>query len=109
VDCCQFTLAAYPELRESEQLPTHKVRAVPAWPCSGWGLPGRRITANAGGLLHHLFTIAISGSLFLWPIPAGYPLQASPLRVLPGIMLYGVRTFLDIIIWRDHPTNPVLA
>ena len=27
------------------------VSFIPAWPCSRWGLPGRGITTNAGGLL----------------------------------------------------------
>ena len=41
-----------------------RVRAVPArkigpaWPCSRWGLPGCRIAADTGGLLHHHFTLA---------------------------------------------------
>ena len=31
------------------------------------------ITANAGGLLHHHFTLALAGGSFLWPDPAGCP------------------------------------
>ncbi len=44
--------AAYPGLERSGQL------LAPAWPCSGWGLPGRPIAGTAGGLLHHRFTLA---------------------------------------------------
>ena len=31
--------------------------------------------------------------------------QIAPPRVLPGIVLYGVRTFLDPLLDRDHPAN----
>ena len=59
------------------------------------------ITANAGGLLHHLFTITAhpygrGGCLFLWPFSGRFtPLGGSPSRVLSDVALYGVRTFLD--------------
>ena len=57
------------------------------------------ITANAGGLLHHLFTITAPGGAavcFCGPFPAGSRLSAaSPSRVLSDAVLYGVRTFLD--------------
>ncbi len=54
------------------------------------------ITADAGGLLHHLFTITLhpkgwKGCLFLWPFSGGF----TPPRVLSDVVLYGVRTFLD--------------
>ena len=39
----------------------------------GGGCLADRIAAGAGGLLHHLFTLAESGGLFLWPDPTGYP------------------------------------
>jgi len=63
----------------------------------------------AGGLLHHLFTLTAGiipegkcrfSGLFLWPDPAGNRSstvavdERPPPRVLPGIVLYGVRTFL---------------
>lgn len=63
----------------SEQPPSHK-GFVPAWLCSRRGLPGCRITADTGGLLHHHFTLASGsrrenqvGGMFLWPDPAGCP------------------------------------
>ena len=61
------------------------------------------ITANAGGLLHHLFTITnltlpspkrrgkMSGCLFLWPFSG----ELFPPRMLSDVVLFGVRTFLD--------------
>lgn len=67
----------------------------------GGGCLAARIAADAGGLLHHLFTIAtltashgekgagrqsVSVALFR---------QVTPPRVLPGAALFGVRTFLD--------------
>ena len=53
------------------------------------------VTAHAGGLLHHLFTLTLSpvgdyADCFCGPIR-----QVAPSRGLPGILLYGVRTFLD--------------
>ena len=60
-----------PETREKTgRFPTSEKVIVSAWPCSNRGLPGRGITANAGGLLHHLFTLTLAGGLFLWPDPA---------------------------------------
>lgn len=57
------------------------------------------ITANAGGLLHHLFTITPrkrEAVCFCGPFPAGSLLtEASPPRGLSDAVLYGVRTFLD--------------
>jgi hypothetical protein len=59
------------------------------------------ITADAGGLLHHLFTITLHQKggravCFCGPFPAGSRLSAvSPPRVLSDAVLYGVRTFLD--------------
>ena len=74
----------------------------------GGGYLATHITARAGGLLHHLFTLTTSHplpykgeagrgcGLFLWPFPAGSRLSAvSPPRVLSDAVLYGVRTFLD--------------
>ena len=55
---------------------------APAWPCSQWGLPVRRITALAGGLLHHHFTLTPQGGIFLWPDPKGYPVAGFP---FPGV------------------------
>ena len=59
------------------------------------------ITANAGGLLHHLFTITLhlcrcGAVCFCGPFPAGLRLSAaSPPRLLTDAVPYGVRTFLD--------------
>ena len=57
------------------------------------------ITTDAGGLLHHLFTLASCrgriATCFCGPHPAGWLLaEASPPRVLSDAVLYGVRTFL---------------
>ena len=62
----------------------------------GGGYLATCITADAGGLLHHLFTITLhpkgwKGCLFLWPFSGGF----TPPRVLSDVVLYGVRTFLD--------------
>lgn len=66
-------------------------------------MPGRRITAIAGGLLHHHFTLTPDGAVYF----CGPFQQVFPLRVLPGTLLYGVRTFLDLDRRdRAHPTNP---
>ena len=66
---------------------------APAWPCSGWGLPGRGIAADAGGLLHLRFTLARAPSaherFFSVARSAGFPA-----RVLPGTLPLGARTFL---------------
>ena len=65
----------------------------------GGGYLAARITAHAGGLLHHLFTITPRNRgavCFCGPYPAGSRLSAiSPPRVLSDAVLYGVRTFLD--------------
>ena len=66
----------------------------------GGGYLAIRITADAGGLLHHLFTItsrlSVRGCLFLWPSSGRLtPNGVFPPRVLPDAMPYGVRTFLD--------------
>ena len=46
----------------------------------GGGYLAARIAADAGGLLHRLFTLALAGSLFLWPDPAGFPAPGFPRR-----------------------------
>ncbi len=53
------------------------------------------ITMNAGGLLHHLFTL--TGTYVLAVCFCGPIRQVTPPRVLPDIALYGVRTFLDAV------------
>lgn len=72
----------------------------------GGGYLATRITARAGGLLHHLFTITAQGScLFLWPLSGrftshrrfshpqgmGFPRPGC----YPTPCSIGVRTFLD--------------
>lgn len=59
--------------RKTSRFPPSEEGFASAWLCSHWGLPGRCITANAGGLLNHHFTLALAGGMFLWPDPAGYP------------------------------------
>ena len=68
------------------------------------------ITATAGGLLHHRFTLTYccrSNNLGNTPlcctIPAGHPA-----RPLAGTMLCGVRTFLSRLLGRDYPANLIL-
>jgi len=65
----------------------------------GGGYLAARIAADAGGLLHHLFTITSAhgkGCLFLWPYSGRLPSRrASPSRGFPGAVPYGVRTFLN--------------
>ena len=59
------------------------------------------ITADAGGLLHHLFTITFTPCgvswLFVSVALSGRlaPHGGSPPRMLSDVVLYGVRTFLD--------------
>ena len=83
----------------------------------GGGYLAIHITADAGGLLHHLFTITpymsrqrrdIYGAVcFCGPSPAGSLLsEASPPRMLSDAVLFGVRTFLDPAMRdRDRPTD----
>ncbi len=73
----------------------------------GGGYLAAPVTRNAGGLLHHLFTLAWSGdprrffSVALSPSHLG--------RALPGAAPYGVRTFLTPAVQRtpkrDYPPN----
>src|SRR5580704_11831243 len=62
--------------------PTRRVggprHPLPIWPCFQRGLPGRRVTATAGELLPHHFTLASAnrGGLFLWHFPSGRPAPA---------------------------------
>ena len=64
-----------------------------------------RITADAGGLLHHRFTItpAFTPGLF---VSVALIRQVSPPRMLSDAVLFGVRTFLDgALRHRDRPTD----
>jgi hypothetical protein len=46
----------------------------------GGGCLAACIAAGAGGLLHRLFTLALTGSLFLWPDPADCSAPGFPRR-----------------------------
>ena len=74
----------------------------------GGGYLATRITARAGGLLHHLFTITLipkDGGLFVsvalirqvtpFSVFPSTRDGVSPPRVLSDAVPYGVRTFLD--------------
>ena len=91
--------AAYPGLRTPrypgrEPLPGWITSLVPAWPCSGRGLPGHRHCCPCRWSLTPPFHPCLGclqpfGGLSLWPFR-----QISPPRELPGAPLFGVRTFL---------------
>jgi hypothetical protein len=103
---CSLPGTGPPKREKTSRLPfAQRANLVPAWPCSWWGLPGRRIAAVAGGLLHRRFTLAIPPRL---PPPfrrggegevavcfCGPFQRLAALRGLPGTMPCGVRTFLD--------------
>ncbi len=80
----------------------------PIWPCSGWGLPGARITEGTGALLPHHFTLTprpvaqARGGMFLWHYPSG-----CPARVLPGTLPGGARTFLPPDKSGRRPPSPL--
>ena len=63
--------AAYPGAR------TGRPRTLPAWPCSGWGLPSRPVARPAGELLPHRFTLTRArmraAVCSLWRFPRGRP------------------------------------
>jgi len=82
----------------------YATRFAPTWPCSRWGLPGRRVTTNAGSLLHYLFTLAPLSRSGLFSVALFR--QVAPPRMLSGILLSGVRTFLGAITpHRGHLIN----
>lgn len=86
---CSSSLPGTQEKRAASR--SREASFIPAWPCSKWGLPGRGITTSAGGLLPHRFTLTSCEAVcFCGPVR-----QISPPRGLPGILLFGVRTFLD--------------
>src|SRR5256714_5027873 len=82
---------------------------VPAWPCTGRGLPGRRVAAPPVRSYRTISPLPARGSaatprlggVFLWHFPAGFPGSASP-TTLPC----GVRTFLED---RFSPRPPAAA
>ena len=91
--------------RETSSLPP-ACRLCPCLALLRMGVAWPRYYYRAGGLLPtfspwHLSHLAPRGGLFLWPVR-----QISPPRGLPGILPYGVRTFLDPDkAGRDHPTS----
>jgi len=70
---------------------------LPMRPCSRWGLPCRPRCRGRGGLLPRRFTLAAEAPrraaavCFLWHSPRRFRHRA-----LPGIVLYGARTFLPM-------------
>src|SRR6185436_11161461 len=76
--------------------------ALPAWPCSGWGLPsrtGRPVRWWSLTPPFHPYRSANRPAVcFLWHCPAGHPGW-----VLPTTLPYGARTFLG---GPEGPTRP---
>src|SRR5829696_8626554 len=70
----------------------------PAWPCTGRGLPGRRVTATPVRSYRTISPLPVRDSAavapsavsFLWHFPAGFPGWA-----LPTALPCGDRTFLE--------------
>ncbi len=62
-------------------------------PCGGYLAAG--ITACAGGLLHHLFTLTPYHGGKMRSVSVALFRQVAPSRELPGTMPCGVRTFLN--------------
>ena len=72
----------------------------PIWPCTGRGLPCLRDCSWSGGLLPHLFTLALTAVYSLWRYPSmrleTHPPHISPAEPkLRGVLPCGVRTFLS--------------
>jgi hypothetical protein len=88
---CRRAQAAYPELKGGKRPPTHAWASLLLGLAPDGGCLAADIAADAGGLLHHLFTLArLLGRSF------SVALSASCLaRVFPGIVLFGARTFLE--------------
>ena len=80
----------------------------PAWPCTGRGLPGRRVTAAPVRSYRTISPLPVRprraiGRMFLWHFPAGFPGWALP-TALPS----GVRTFLEGYLPRDRVDPPAI-
>jgi hypothetical protein len=98
--------AAYPKLTETSSLPGQSAHLSLLGLAPDGGYLAAPVARRAGGLLHHLFTLASThlheevgeGGSFLWPDPAGNRFSPAPSRELPGIALCGVRTFLYIAV-----------
>jgi hypothetical protein len=96
--------ATYPELKEDEQPPVRIRTSLLLGLAPDGGYLAVDITANAGGLLHHLFTLTRSNELqcketlpYTPSIKRSFSVALSadhPARALPGTVLCGARTFL---------------
>jgi len=86
------------------------MRFVSAWPCFRRGLPGRYITVIAGSLLHYHFTFTFTGSLFLWPDPAGLPKWRSRSGCYPATcsMKCGLSSIQNVPRSSDQPTHIIM-
>ena len=105
---CRAPQAAYPGLKGSKPLPGPGTEARTS-PLLGLALGGvclaEAVTSPAGGLLHHLFTLANECApyahspryTFCGTLPSGHP--AWPLA---STVLYRVRTFLTLCIQKTH-------
>lgn len=127
-----WTQAAYPGLKGSEPLPVPKDIA-PAWPCSRWGMPGRRHCCRRRWSLKPPFhpcqpvegprgsqrNPRPAGGCFLWPYPrvapsGCYPAPCSAERGLssdsaePPAITQSAHPRL-IIIAPNGPVNHLLA
>ncbi len=88
-------------LRKQEAEASHPLDLAPGGVCRA-----APVTRNAGGLLHHRFTLTgtcTPAVCFLWHFPAGCPGWA-----LPTTLPCGVRTFLDPVASAaiTRPTRP---
>jgi len=86
--------SSLPEARKERAAPRPHKRVLPLLGLApGGGCLAVDIAAGAGGLLHHLFTLASKACAlrrsFSVALSPGYPD-----RVLPGTMLFRARTFL---------------
>ena len=83
--------------RETSSLPSRRSSSLFGLAPDG-GCPAAGIAADAGGLLHHHFTLTPEGAVcFCGPIR-----QITPPRTLSGTALDGVRTFLTSRRRRNH-------
>ncbi len=102
--CCQPPQAAYPGFKRCEP------HLIPAWPCSGWGLPGRPRRRERRCALTAPFHPRSLGEAELRPdcnlplcctVPSGHPAW-----LLASTLLCGARTFLSPDTpGRDRPAN----
>jgi hypothetical protein len=80
-------------------------RRLPAWPCSGWGLPCRPSHLDRGALLPHLFTLTArqaGGGMF----SVALSLVLRPVGVTDH-PVHGARTFLSPQKRGQRPSAPL--